>query len=101
MHPGTRGCIHVASRAESFMTHACSDGAVTRCWPHLAVRVAQLADLQDGAGGLARGQGVPGVRAAGAPVHKQVVARRPEQQVVGLGLRQGLQECSRTFEALH
>ena len=58
----------------------------------LAVRVAELSDLQDGAGGLALGQVVPGVRPVGAPVHEQVVARGPEQQVVRLGLSQGLQQ---------
>lgn len=62
-----------------------------RC-ANLAVRVAELSNLQDGAGGLALGQVVPGVRPVGAPVHKQVVARGPEQQVVRLGLSQGLRQ---------
>ena len=68
------------------------------CWwegtcADLALGVAQLANLQSGRGGLAVGQLVPGVGAVGAPVHKQVVARRPEQQVVRLGLGQGLRSA--------
>ena len=56
---------------------------------HLVVGAALNADLQGGvlAGGRQR---IPGVGTVGRPGHKQVVARRPEQQVLALRLLQGL-----------
>ena len=60
---------------------------------HLAVGAAQLADLQRGVAGSA-GQRIPGVRAVGAPQHKQVVARRPEQQVLGARVLQRLRRAA-------
>ncbi len=56
---------------------------------YLVVRAALLSDLQGCVVGCT-GQGVPGVGAIRGPQHKQVVAGRPEQQIVGLGVLQGL-----------
>lgn len=56
---------------------------------HLRVRAALLSDLQRGVVGSA-GHGIPGVCPVGGPQHKQIVAGRPEQEVIGLGILQCL-----------
>ena len=57
---------------------------------HLVVGVAQLSNLERACGAVGLGQLVPGMAPVGGPVHKQVVAGRPEHQIAGLGLVQSL-----------
>ena len=57
---------------------------------NLRVRAALLSNLQGSMVGSS-GHGVPGVGAVSRPQHKEVVAGRPEQQIIGLGILKRLQ----------
>lgn len=57
---------------------------------HLVVGAAQGADLEGGGRFAGVGLVVPGVLAIHRPCHKEVVAGRPEHQIVGLVVLQSL-----------